>query len=165
MYNLIRSGVGDYSIEPSNHFTSVDPDGTPKDVHPTIEAIFKVKLPGNLATPRRVHEKRAAYRGCTAEQKIKIRAAYTKAKEYATEATAYLLRTPDNYTRYETWFGAYDPTRHKQVLGRFTNIRDNPLQRFTYDCSHCNSLREFAEVGMYISRFLDLHWVTNESLD
>ena len=164
-YDFSRSCAGDYSIEPSRRFTYVDADGTPRDLYATIEDIAKVKLSGNLATPWHVHEKRTVWLGCSSKEKAMIRAAYTKAKEYATEAAGYLEGISAGTNRYETWFGAYHPVRKAIVQEHFEKVRDSRFRKYTFDCIACKDTIDFARVGMYIFRWWDCYSVTNNLPD
>ena len=166
-YDFTRSGAGDYSIEPSNLFTYVDTDGTPKDLHATVEDIVKVKLSGDLAVPRRVHNKRDFY-GCSTEEQKILDIAIRVAEPQVEATLTYLKRMRGSTERYETWFGKYDEGRKDAVRTVFQRISDNTaFAALTYDCT-CPKPKKpttVAYVCTYIFQPWDHYPVTDKSLD
>jgi len=133
VYNFTKSGSGDYSIKPSNLFTYVDPDGTPKNLYATVEDVAEVKLSGNLAVTR-VHDKRAGFLSCSAPRWSQINTAITNAEDYAELAYSHLRGISTSTTRYNTWFGNYTASRKSTVENHFRLMDSNKFSSFTYDC-------------------------------
>ena len=148
-YSFTQSGRRDYFIEPSNLFTYIDADGTPKDLYATVEGIAKVKLSGHPAISRHVHDKRIKSKlevDCKFKQQQIVERAIRRAQDVATAAYSSLKSktVPDAY---KTWFGAYDSKRKRQVRANFGEVGDI-LQKFTYQCG-CSALSE----EFYADRF------------
>jgi len=148
-YDLSKVGTGEYSIEPSNLLTYIDEDGTPKDFYATVGNIPKVKLSGNLPAPP-VHEKRANFNGCSADQQTQLNAAATNAQSYAKSTYTYISGISNGTTRYATWFGAYRTGRKNTVRNHFELINSNDFASFTYDCTCTDMPDVFAYVCAYI---------------
>ena len=144
IYGLTRSSTGDYySIEPSNKFTYVDADGRPKDLYATVEGIAKVKLPGDLATSRRIHNKRDnSYIDCSPVQQEEIVMAGGSAQMIVEEAYTYMSHVTFGSERYEKWFGPYEDHNRDIILETFQNIWQNTdFLSYTYDCSTCEKTK------------------------
>ena len=130
--------MGDYSIY-------INTGGTPKDLYATVEGIDKVKLSGNPAVSRRVHDKRMIsttrliLNGCHPDDQITAERAIWGAESVAAQAYSSIKsgRTPDAYM---TWFGAYSSGRKKRVRNNFKAIKDN-VPGFTYGCG-CDASQE-----------------------
>ena len=147
-YDFTRSGAGDYSIEPSNLFTYVDADGTPKDLRAIVTDLAKVKLTSDLAVPRRVQGKRAGTHGCSGSQREKLDAIGTLAKTHAATAYNYLEGTARAKRRYTRWFGRYNAGRKATVQSVFQNISQNvDFSTISYDCA-CTDHTTPAYIGM-----------------
>jgi len=162
-YNFTKSGSGDYSIEPSNLFTYVDADGTPKDLYATVEDAIEVKLSGNLAVSR-PHDKRASFVSCSATRQSQINAAASSAQGLANNAHSYLQSISSGTRRYTTWFGAYTASRKSTVQSHFRLINSRQFSGFTYDCT-CTDSGIYAYVCTYILQSWDCLSVTDRSLD
>ena len=137
-YDFSRAGAGDYSVDPSNLFTYIDSDGTPTDLYATVEGIAKVKLPGDPAASRHVHDKREIdTKGCNDKEKLKIREAAVTA-DYNLNKVLYYFDAQYGETRYETWFGAPDRGRKRTVKKMLMRMKEkaNTL-RLTYECGIC----------------------------
>ena len=145
-YGFTQSDTGDYAIEPSNLFTCINADGTPKDTRVTVEGIAKVKLSGNPAASRRVHEKRIKSKPrpklkvhCEFKEQQIVEMAVWRALDAA--AAAYSSLKPEKTPNaYKTWFGAYDSNRKQKVTANFKEMRDI-LPKFTYQCG-CDGAEE-----------------------
>jgi len=143
-YDFTRSGAGDYIIKPSNLFTYIDADGTPKNLYATIEDAVKVKLYGKLAVSR-VHHKRATFNDCSSSQQSDIELAASNAQVYAKEASGYLTGISSATERYTTWFGTYDGSRKSTVQEHFSLINSRDFSAFAYNCT-CTEASLFAYV-------------------
>jgi len=144
-YNFTRTGAGDYSIEPSNLFTYVAADGTPKNFLATVEDAAEVKLSGTLAVSP-VHDKRATFVGCLPARRIQINAAASSAQTYSVRAYSYIRGISSRTLRYTTWFGTYTSSRKSIVQDHFQRISSRQFSSFTYDCSTCTAPDTFAYV-------------------
>lgn len=134
-YDFTRSGAGDYSIKPSNLFTYVDGDGTPKGLYATVEHIAKVKLSGDFVVPRHVRSKRA-FVGCSDTQQMVVEAAIEAAKHRVEKSLIYLDSISAPTARYETWFGEYDEGRKETVRSSFQKmLQVADFSSLTYDCT------------------------------
>lgn len=165
-YNFAESSAGDYLIEPSSHFTYVCADGTPKSLYATVEDVAEVKLSGNL-TVSRVHDKRAAYPGCTADNRLVLAAAASRAEEYANEAYSYLKSKSSVTPRYKLWFGHYTDARKRIVQTKFLLIASTGFSGFTYNCN-CLRNSEHPDWSAYVGAYVFQSWcksVTDKSLD
>ena len=149
-YDFTKSGTGEYSVEPSNRFTIVDADGTPKDVYATVGKSAKVKLTGDLPAPR-VHNKRATYDSCSMDEQSQLETAAEDAQTYASDTYAYISGISNGTARYTTWFGDYDEDRKNIVENHFDLISGNIFSNFTYDCT-CTDTDTFAYVCAYTSQ-------------
>ena len=158
-YNFTQSGTGDYSIEPSNLFTYVDADGTPKSLYATVEDVAEVKLSGNLATPR-VHNKRASFVSCSSTSQSQLSTAAANAQAYATDAFEYIKGIASGTPRYTTWFGTYTQHRKDIVQDHFGKIRDNQFSGFTYSCT-CPDPSIFSYVRAYTFQLWDCYFATD----
>jgi len=134
VYNFTRSGAGAYSIEPSTLFTYVDADGTPKDIHATVEDVAKVKLSGNLAVSR-VRDKRATLTNCKWLERVLLDDAIESAQTYASKTYSYIWGMSRDSRRYRTWFGNYNAINRIVVESHFQKINSHKFSDFTYDCS------------------------------
>jgi peptidyl-Lys metalloendopeptidase len=143
-YDFTKPGAGDYTIEPSNLFTYVDADGTPKNIYATVDETAKVKLSGTLSFPR-AHRKRATFNGCTPEQQLEIESAIPYAHNYSVESYTYLSAISGPTTRYTAWFGEYEEGRKSTVQEHFNLIGSTDLSTFSYDCT-CTTVDTFAYV-------------------
>jgi len=163
-YDFAKSGAGEYSIEPSNFFTYVDGDGTPQDFYATIGNAAKVKLSGGLpeAAPR-VHDKRASFNGCSANQQLLLNTAVANAQFYVRNSFLYISRVLSGTPRYTTWFGAYDSTRKNVVRSHFQLISGNNFSSFKYDCT-CTKVDTFAYVCGY-PQLLDCYLAIDKCLN
>ena len=146
-YNFTRSGAGDYSIEPSDLFTYVGADGTPRNLYATVEDVAGVKLSGNLAVSR-AHDKRASYASCSLSQQAQLMTAADNAQTYANGAFTYLKGISLGTPRYLTWFGSYVQHRKDIVQYNFGKIRSNKFSSFTYSCT-CPDSSSYAYVRAY----------------
>jgi len=150
-YDFAKSGTGEYSVTPLNHFIVVRDDGTPEDTYATVGDTAKVKLTGDLPAPR-VHEKRASFVGCSASQQSQISAAASSAQLYAWNALSYISGISNNTPRYTAWFGAYTSIRLNAVQNHFVAIGRSNFLAFKYDCT-CTDAGTFAYVCAYIFQF------------
>ena len=160
-YNLIQSGAGDYSIQPSNLFTYVDADGTPKDFYATVEGINKVNLSRDLAAEKTAPKhklwgkkitkpkkatgpkhggKAAKFHSCPSHREIEILSIAKEAEKLIAKTYAYTSKklgrkaTP----RYTIWYGAYDKTRMGKVKDHWKMMSRNPETRLStleYSCA------------------------------
>jgi peptidyl-Lys metalloendopeptidase len=143
-YNFTQSGSGDYTVEPSNLFTYVDADGTPKELYATVDDVAQFKLSGNLAVSHD-HDKRATFVSCSAARRTLINTAAASAQTYTNNAYSYLVGLSSGRPRYRTWFGTYTASRKSTVQTHFRLIRSHPFSTFTYDCS-CTDPNTYAYV-------------------
>ena len=135
LYDFAHSGGGDYSIKPSNLFTYIDADGTPKDLHATVEGIAKVRLSGDLTISWRVHNKRATFNNCSPEDEDDLKAAIESAHDLVTEAYKYLRRISSGTPRYTAWFGTYRLNFKKAVEHTFEQMTaEDQFTRLSYTC-------------------------------
>ena len=132
-YNFTRSGAGNYSIEPSNLFTYIDADGTPKNLYATVEDAAAVKLFGNLAVSR-IYKKRASFDSCTPTMESQLNSAAASAQNLAFNAYAYVVSISSGTYWYTHWFGTYDASRIATVQNRFELISNGDFSSFTYNC-------------------------------
>ena len=134
-YDFTKSGTGEYSVEPSNRFTIIGADGTPKDIYATVGKSAKVKLTGGLPASR-VHNKRATYDSCSTDQQSQLETAADDAQTYANDTYSYIANISNGTARYTTWFGEYDEDLKSIVENHFDLINANDFSsNFTYDCS------------------------------
>ena len=152
-YDFTKSGTGEYSVHPSNRFTIIDADGTPKDIYATVGKTAKIKLSGNLPAPR-VHNKRATYDSCSSDEQLQLDTAAEDAQTYANETYSYIADISNSTTRYTTWFGEYDESRKDIVENHFELINGNDFSNFTYDCN-CTDVDTFAYVCEYTCQSWD----------
>ena len=151
-YGSTESGAGGYPTEPSNLFTHVDVDGTPKNLDAAVGDLAEAKVSGDLAIPQRPHGEQASFEGCSDEQQELLNAAARTAQILAAESFAYIRDLSFETPRYKTWFGRYHAGRKARVLSVFQNItRNTHFESLTYDC-RCDLPGTNAEVGMSISR-------------
>ena len=149
-YDFSRAGTGDYSIDPSNLFTHIDSDGTPKALHATVEGIAKVKLSGDLTVSRHAHDKRILSNGCSAEEEKKLHDAAVAAG-YLINKSLYYLNKSSGKARYKAWFGRPDRTRKDHVKSVFTNMREKAnILKVTYECGVCTAKHLSTKGGMCI---------------
>jgi len=146
-YDFTRSGTGDYTIKPSNLFTYVNADGTPKNLYATIEDAAKVKLSGKLSVSR-AHYKRATFNDCSSSQQSDIELAASNAHVYASTATNFLTGLSSSTELYTTWFGTYHDSRKGTVQEHFSLISSRDFSGFTYNCT-CTEPTLFAYVCAY----------------
>ena len=166
-YNFTRSGAGDYYIEPSNLFTYIDVDGTPKNIHATVRDVAGVKLSGNLTFFRVSDERpRGGYPGCTANDMNMLAAAAETAQDYAYDAYSYLKGIRDSTPLYSFWFGVYSHGRRRIVQEKFRWMNSRRFSNYIYDCN-CVDGRpdEPAYVRVYIFRSRRCKLVTDKSHD
>ena len=141
-YNFTLSGTGNYSIEPSSHFTYLDVNGTLKDLHATVEDIAEVRLSGNLIVSRAFD--RRALRDCTSIDLIYFAHAIEEARARITDAIAFISQMIDTGgdppPRWKTWFG---PRRAHCDAGRvrdvFNNMIEHGLNNLDYRCGRCDA--------------------------
>ncbi|KAK0211138.1 peptidyl-Lys metalloendopeptidase [Desarmillaria ectypa] len=145
-YNFTGSRETSYIIAPSTLFYYVDVD-TNELMTINAETVQKhtAKLSGTLAVARRELDKRIVYNSCSASEESALVSAAAAAQTYAENAQAYLDENTASTTRYTTWFGEYNPSRHAEVLGHFSNMLDHPYADYTYDCS-CTDTDVYAYV-------------------
>ena len=158
-YNFTRSGVGSYSIEPSNLFTYVDGEGLPKNLYATVEDITEVKLSGNLAVSR-AYKKRATFASCSWVEQTLTQTAVNNAQNYANSAYSYIQGISGGTPRYETWFGPYTDSRKSTVQDHFRLISSHSFSGFTYDCS-CTTADTYAYTCVHVS-VVNCYSVTDE---
>jgi len=163
-YDSTESGTGGYSVGPSNLFTIIDADGTPKNILATDGNTAKVKRSSDLPASR-VHDKRTSFNGCSPDQQSEITAAISSAKSYASDAYSYIAGISSGTTRYTTWFGEYDQNHKDKVEEHFRLISNSPFEGFFYDCYTCNSLDAFTVVGVYTSRAWDRYLAIDKCLN
>lgn len=134
-YNFTRSGETSYTIAPSTLFYYIDTD-TNELMTLNAETTQKhtVELSGTLAIARRELKKRITYDNCSTSEQSTLVSAAAAAQVYAEEAQAYLDKNTSSTTRYTTWFGTYNSSRHAEVLSHFSNMLDHPYANYTYDC-------------------------------
>ena len=171
--SFIQSGAGDHSIEPPNHFTHVDADGTPEDLNATVEGIGNVKLSGPLAAPRHIHDKRGGpkFRGCTPVEIDDILAAiYTGWKDArrAASGTDELKESDKNEwaTKYRRWFGpiieARRGTVEKMLLYIESKVR---FRRWAFLCRTGERAEYPAKICNYTLEPWGCYSVTDAYLD
>ena len=136
-YDFTRSGAGGYSIKPSNLFTYVDTGGTLKNLYAAIEYVAEVKLSGNLAVSRRVHDKRdIKFDNCSSGEESVIRDAAFYADIYAIDAYEHLKYISRATPRYRYWFGPDSDARRSLVESHFERISYNKFESFHYICDN-----------------------------
>jgi len=166
-YNFTLSGVGNYSIKPSNLFTHVDVDGSPKDLYATVEDIAEVRLSGNLIASRVLNRRTGVVSGCTEDQSSEIHSAIYEADFLITGAIRFLDNMNQNNppSRWTTWFGVLQPCRKIFVRNVFTLMEQFGLINFNYDCG-CNRPDLTSYLRAYIFQSWDYCYsVTDRSLD
>jgi len=165
-YNFTISGAGNYSIEPSSLFTYVDPDGTLKVLHATVEDIAEVRLSGNLIVSRAFD--RRALRDCTFSQRVAIVAAYAEAVIRIHNAidflTAMSLINPP--PRWTTWFGPLNGCKRDHVRNVFQLMLIRGIG-FDYNCNQCIG---YPQATSYVRAYIFQSWdycysVNDRSLD
>ena len=137
-YEFSYSGVGDYSIEPSNFFAYVDGDGTPKDLCATVEGIAKLRLSGDLAVSPHIHDKRqGSFLGCEKRERAVLRARRDSAHTAIVNAYGYTRLIPWDLTtaRLFTWFGDY--SHRRRLVVEHTLWRMSARDQFTRLNYHC----------------------------
>ncbi|KAL0070429.1 hypothetical protein AAF712_002260 [Marasmius tenuissimus] len=149
-YNFTSSGEGVYDIRAKNLFMYVEPTtneiGQLEAIH---EAPLTTSIAGNLAYVAHVprHNKRVQYASCSSSQQSQLVSAASAAIDYANSAYDYLNSHNSSTSRYASWFGTYDATRHDTVLSHFNNIKGFPFaDSATYNCS-CTEPGTFAFVN------------------
>ena len=170
-----QSGTGDYPIEPPNPFTYVDADDTPKDLYATAEGIAKVKLPGSLAVPRSIHDKRVLLgpkiQECAKSDKVDIRAAIREAEEDLASAYSSVrnLKLGDaglDTDLFERWFGTYTDGGRSTVKGILSSMkRTVRFSSYTIRCEPMPDVGYPAEICNYTLQPWDCYSVTDTSLD
>ena len=155
-YDFTKSGTGEYSVEPSNLFTIVDTDGTLKDVYATVGNTAELKLSSGLPASR-VHDKRAVFERCSANQQSQITTAISSAHSYARDALSYFSGAPSATPRFTAWFGKYSDEHRAAVHSHFFWISQNNFSDFKYDCWSCTMSDTFAWVGAYILQLFDCY--------
>lgn len=150
-YNFTAAGEGAYSFEARNLFYLVDDSAKVTPVYALAEA-HSARVSGKLAVTRPNIEKRATYNGCSSSRQSDLASAASAAQNYASSALSYLQSHTSSTTRYATWFGAYDSTRHNTVQSHFSNISGGNFSSFTYDCT-CTDAGTYAYVyaGRYVN--------------
>lgn len=132
-YDFTRSGFGDYSIEPSNRFTYIDANGTPKNLNATVEGAANVRLSGNLGIPK--PPPFVPFTNCTDNQKRVIGTTAIAAQHLASGSYNYIKAMSDPTPRYKAWFGRYSAARKKEVRKIFSRInRKTKFAELTYVC-------------------------------
>ena len=142
-YNFTQSGVGDYSIEPSNLFTYVDTDGALKNLYATVEDVAKVRLSGILAISRRNEDDPPEgelptvpnFYDCTIEQEVILSAAYLLAEKYVLVAFKYIQARTTITVRWYHWFGLNIPRRREVALNIFKMISTQAVTDLTLVCT------------------------------
>jgi len=141
-----KSGAGEYSVELSDLPTIVNDDGTSQDYYATVGNTAKVKLSGDLPASR-VHDKRAGFRGCSANQQSQITTAISSAQSYARDAFSYTSgvssATPDTPPG-----SVPTPLFAERWSTTTSRISRNNFSDFKYECT-CTS-PNFAHVSAYI---------------
>ena len=153
-YSFAQSGAGDYSIEPSGHFTYIDAEGTPKDLYATVEGIAKIKLSDNLSASRAVHDKRLNWKmrskpkfeNCSPQRQRILELSIVAAKNTATKAYRAARRIKGPSAQYTTWFGTYDTKRKKTVVATFRKMK-NYISKLTYECG-CGEDEDYNHSGL-----------------
>jgi len=87
-----------------------------------------------------------SFTGCSSTRQTQIRAAWTAAKSYASNAASYLNGISSGTARYTTWFGAYSTSNRNTARSHFTKI-NNALNTaaLTVDCT-CTDAGTYAYV-------------------
>lgn len=154
MYDFVQPSTGDYSIEPTNLFTYVDANGTPKALYATVEGIAKVKVSGNRLAVRLPFKgkgkgkskskskgkgkgKTATFDDCSDREQAIIIAAAEAAEGVIAEAYSYIKDLEGPTERYTTWYGAYDKTRLESVQWHWEAMSTNTRTRLStldYSC-------------------------------
>ena len=173
--SFIQSGSGDHSIEPANHFTYVDADDAPEDLHATVEGIAKVKLSGPPAAPRHVHDKRLhrpLYDGeCTREERKKMELAIISARRDLNRGwnNIHKLKESDNdwwAELYKRWFGPFTKRRHKVATTMILYIeRKVRFRDFSILCRTGERATVPAKLSNYTLQLWDCYSVTDTPLD
>ena len=133
-YDFSKTGAGEYSVKPSNRFTTVDENGNPQDVYATVGDTAKVKLSGDLSSSS-AQDKWADPASCSPAQVLQLNTSAGDAQLYAKTAFAYISGVSNGTARYTTWFGAYDGIRQSTVKNHFQAINAGNFSKFTYDCT------------------------------
>ncbi|KAK0463699.1 peptidyl-Lys metalloendopeptidase [Desarmillaria tabescens] len=145
-YNFTGSGETSYTIAPSTLFYYIDADTNElRTINAETAQKHSAKLSGTLAVARRELDKRIAYNSCSTSEQSTLVTAAAAAQTYAENAQAYLDENTSSTTRYTTWFGEYNSSRHAEVLSHFSNMLDHPYADYTYDCS-CTDTDTYAYV-------------------
>ena len=154
---MTQSGAGEYSTEPPKPSTHANGDGTPKDLHATVEGIAKLSGDPRIAQAisRYTHDKRAASKphGCSAGRQQALFHAADMAETLATGAYQYLWVISDATPRYTKWFGRYDPSRKAAIQSVFQRVsQGNQFVGAYYSCV-CDEVsrgKYRAYIGVYI---------------
>ena len=137
-YNFSLSGAGNYSIKPSSLFTYIDHvDGTPKDLHATVEDIPEVRLSGNLIVSRVLNRRDGERQGCTPLQSFNLDLAIGEADVLIEDAILFLgtrMNSPSPPPRWTTWFGETDECAKEYALDVFMLMRSPSLVNVRYKC-------------------------------
>ncbi|KAL0575657.1 hypothetical protein V5O48_006313 [Marasmius crinis-equi] len=147
-YNFTLPGEGAYDIRANNFFLYVDPATNEiAEIQATHEAPLSASFTGTLAVAPR-HEKRVTYQSCSSTQQSQLVSAASAAISYANAAASYLSSHTSSTTRYVSWFGTYDSSRHTTVTNHFNAIKGYPFSgSSTYTCS-CTEAGTYAYVEL-----------------
>ena len=144
-YNFTASGPASYNIQTRKTFYVVNPDSTISTLLADVNS-HAAKVFGKLAVARRTLVKRAPYNGCTSDQQTVIDSAVSAAQTLASDTFSYASSQISSTPRYTTWFGTYTDELHSTVVSHFSNIKDNDIASYTFDCS-CQQADIFAFVN------------------
>jgi len=146
-YNFTSSGVGNYSIKPSNLFTHVGVGGTPKEIYATVEEIAEVRLSGNLAVSRVLDKRESARLGCSDMRTVIINGVIEIAHIYVDGAIGFIdaMNRADPPLRWTTWFGRGHSCRITRIRSVFWLMQDHDvmdgeyggIRTVNFDCN-CN---------------------------
>lgn len=158
----------DFLTTPSNRFAYVGADGTPEGLYATPEGINKVRLSGDSAVPRSVHDKRASYVSCSHDQQEEIRKTIPVAQNSALMAYYHIYKMGTPTERYVRWFGFQDPHRREKTQRILGWVSATDFSSFQFNCTCDYAVVEKgteAYTRMYIFRLWDHYSVTDVSLD
>ena len=172
-YDFTRSGTREYSIEPSNLFTYIDADGTPKDLYATVGDIAKVKLSGNLGVSGRVHNRRNPVFHCQRGDRQLLERAIDRVHELSHDILPYLDTITSRRTvtqSYRLWFGRYYRPLWQDIRHTYEAISNqNLFDGVSFSCLKQHRQRRTGPTtaiyfGKYIFQQCYCHSVTDINL-
>ncbi|KAM5543347.1 hypothetical protein V8D89_003221 [Ganoderma adspersum] len=152
-YDFTDTGYNTYTIEPSNVFHIVDANNDVSEILATTDSYVTKLTSGALAVAAPALEERATFNGCSAAERSALNTTAPLAAAYARRAFSYLLTHNSPFPpsrRSATWFGLFNPSRHRVATDHFRRINANNFAGFRYDCT-CKRSDVFAFV--FANRF------------